>query len=132
MAAVLEGVPEVKVEVSKEINFDNLTTSTKIPNPGMYRMSPLHEAIWADDLDRVKSLVKSLKKEGELEELLKRCDRDERPPLVYAIIRKNKEIVQFLLDEKAPADHKNDDSVSSSRSLPPERRKSVLTANRLH
>eukprot|EP00276_Gloeochaete_wittrockiana_P023428 CAMPEP_0184363162 /NCGR_PEP_ID=MMETSP1089-20130417/138371_1 /TAXON_ID=38269 ORGANISM="Gloeochaete wittrockiana, Strain SAG46.84" /NCGR_SAMPLE_ID=MMETSP1089 /ASSEMBLY_ACC=CAM_ASM_000445 /LENGTH=128 /DNA_ID=CAMNT_0026703537 /DNA_START=113 /DNA_END=496 /DNA_ORIENTATION=- len=105
-----EGVPEVKLEMSREINFDNLAIQTKITNFGMYRMSPLHQAIWQENVSTFKALIDELKRNDELNDALRTTDRDGRPPLVYALIRKNPQILKVLLDEKAPPSHQNEES----------------------
>jgi ankyrin repeat protein len=103
------GVKEIVVNVSQEAGFDTLDRSTNIPKTSMYRMSPLHELIWHENLEGVEEFIKENKESGDLSDALRATDRDGRSPLIYAVITKQIPMVKHLLEAGAPVNFRTNE-----------------------
>jgi len=103
------GVTALKVNVTQEISFDNLSPETNIPNTQAYRMSPLHELIWLardqEQVQEVQEFIEAKQESGDIGDILRTYDRDGRSVLMYAIIRKNIPIAKKLIEAKIPVNY---------------------------
>eukprot|EP01094_Clydonella_sp_ATCC50884_P002923 TRINITY_DN12242_c0_g1_i1.p1 TRINITY_DN12242_c0_g1~~TRINITY_DN12242_c0_g1_i1.p1 ORF type:complete len:569 (+),score=179.37 TRINITY_DN12242_c0_g1_i1:85-1791(+) len=94
-------VPDLSFSVRDQTAFDELEASDEFDE----HATELHEAVWDCDKEEVESILADAKKNKKLKKVLKRLDPDLRPPLVYAIVKKNTPITRMLIEAKADVNY---------------------------
>ena len=90
-------IPDLSFSIRENTEFDELEADDEIEE----HSTDLHEAIWDNDVDEVRSILEQAKANKKLKKTLKRTDQELRPPLVYAIIQRNTAITKMLIEAKA-------------------------------